>query len=89
MMESVGNWCLLLLGTLSYLRYFRGSVLAHLFIWFVIPTWILRQINNNHFNSDVDLIHPNELEIRDTTEYSASVSYLDALLKLDTNGTFR
>jgi hypothetical protein len=31
----------------------------------------------------VDLIYPNELEIKDTTECSTSASYLDILLKLD------
>jgi hypothetical protein len=30
-------------------------------------------------------IYPNELEIKDITEYSTSASYLDVLLKLDTN----
>jgi hypothetical protein len=34
----------------------------------------------------VDLIYPNKLEIKDTTECSTSASYLDALLKLDTKG---
>jgi hypothetical protein len=34
----------------------------------------------------VDSIYPNELEIKDTTECSASASYLDVLLKLDING---
>jgi hypothetical protein len=38
-------------------------------------------INNNQFNSYVDLINPNELEIKDST----SASYLDMLLNLDTN----
>ena len=42
-------------------------------------------INNNHFHSYVDSIYPNELEIKDTTECSTSASYLDVLLKLDTN----
>jgi hypothetical protein len=40
----VGRGCLLLLGTWSHLRYIWGSVLAHLFIWLVIPTWISRLI---------------------------------------------
>jgi hypothetical protein len=31
-------------------------------------------------------VYPNELEIKDTTECSTSASYLDVLLKLDTNG---
>jgi hypothetical protein len=42
--------------------------------------------NNNHFHSDIDSIYPNELEIKDTTQCSTSASYLDVLLKLDTNG---
>jgi hypothetical protein len=42
--RPVGWGCLLLLGTWSHLQYFRGSVLAHLFIWLVIPTWISRLI---------------------------------------------
>jgi hypothetical protein len=32
------------LGTWCHLRYFQGSVLVHLFIWLLIPTWILRLI---------------------------------------------
>jgi hypothetical protein len=44
-MWPVSRGCLLLLGTWSHLWYFRGSVLAHLFIWLVIPTWISRLIN--------------------------------------------
>jgi hypothetical protein len=43
-------------------------------------------INNNHFHSYVDSIYPNQLEIKDTIECSTSASYLDVLLKLDTNG---
>jgi hypothetical protein len=43
-------------------------------------------INNNHFHSYVDSIYPNELETKDTTECSTPASYLDVLLKLDTNG---
>jgi hypothetical protein len=42
-------------------------------------------INNNQFHSYVYLIYPNELEIKDTTECSTSASYLNVLLKLDTN----
>ena len=33
-----------ILGTWSHLRYIRGSVLAHFFIWLVIPTCISRLI---------------------------------------------
>jgi hypothetical protein len=43
-------------------------------------------INNNQFHSYVDSIYLNELEIKDTMECSTSASYLDVLLKLDTNG---
>jgi hypothetical protein len=42
-------------------------------------------INNSQFHSYVDSIYPNEIEIKDTTESSRSVLYLDVLLKLDTN----
>jgi hypothetical protein len=40
--RPVNKGCLLLLGTWSHPRYIRGSVLAHLFICLVIPTWISR-----------------------------------------------
>jgi hypothetical protein len=43
-------------------------------------------ININQFYSYVYLIYSNGLEIKDTTECSTSASYLDLLLKLDTNG---
>jgi hypothetical protein len=42
-------------------------------------------INNNQFQLHVDSIYSNELEIKDTTDSSTSASYLDVLLKLDTN----
>jgi hypothetical protein len=42
--------------------------------------------NNNQFHSYVDSIFPSELEIKETMESSTSASYLDVLLKLDTNG---
>jgi hypothetical protein len=41
---SINRGCLLLLGTWSHLWYIQRSVLAHLFLWFVIPTCILRLI---------------------------------------------
>jgi hypothetical protein len=41
---SIDRGCLLLLGTWSHLWYIRGSVLDHLFLWFVFPTCILKQI---------------------------------------------
>jgi hypothetical protein len=31
--------CLLLLGTWFHLRYIQGSMLAHLFLWLIIPTF--------------------------------------------------
>jgi hypothetical protein len=40
----VDRGCLLFLGTWSYLRYIRGSVLAHWFLWFVILTCVSRLI---------------------------------------------
>jgi hypothetical protein len=43
-------------------------------------------INNNQIHSYVDLASPNKLEMKDTRECSTSASYLDILLKLDTNG---
>jgi hypothetical protein len=36
--------------------------------------------------NNVDSIYPNELKIKDITECFTSASYLDVLLKLDTNG---
>jgi hypothetical protein len=44
--------------------------------------YLLTTINSTY---NVDLIYPNELKIKDTTECSTSPSYLDILLKLDTN----
>jgi hypothetical protein len=41
---SINRGCLLLLGTWSHLRYMQGSLLAHLFLWYVIPTCVLRLI---------------------------------------------
>jgi hypothetical protein len=43
-------------------------------------------INNNQFHSYVDSISPSDLEIKNTTGSSTSASYLNVLLKLDTNG---
>jgi hypothetical protein len=42
-------------------------------------------IKNTQFHSHVDSIYPNELEIKDSIESSTSASYLNVLLKLDTN----
>jgi hypothetical protein len=41
---SINMGCLPLLHTWFHLRYIRGSVLAHLFLRFVIPTCVLRLI---------------------------------------------
>jgi hypothetical protein len=41
---SIKYRCSLLLGTRSHLRYIRGFVLAHLFLWLVIPTCLSRVI---------------------------------------------
>jgi hypothetical protein len=46
-------------------------------------------INSSQFLSLVDSIYPNELEIKDSTDYFTSAWYLDVLLKLDTNGKKR
>jgi hypothetical protein len=54
--------------------------------------WTLRHIddvlfiNNNQFHSYIDSVYPNVLEIKDASGFSTSASYLDILLKLDTNG---
>jgi hypothetical protein len=52
----------------------------------ILTTLYLLTIINNQFYSYVDSIYFNELKIKDTTECCASASYLDVLLKLDTNG---
>jgi hypothetical protein len=43
-------------------------------------------IINHNFHSYVDLIYPDELEIKDTTESEKSASYLDILLKSRPHG---
>jgi hypothetical protein len=43
-------------------------------------------INNNQFHLYIDSIYPNELEIKGTAECATSASYLNILLKLDSNG---
>jgi hypothetical protein len=43
-------------------------------------------INNHNFHNYVQLIYPNELEIKETTESDKSPSYLDILLNIDSNG---
>jgi hypothetical protein len=68
----------------SYL-YFKASTKV-LSYWAVETHDNVLSINNNHFHSYVDSIYPNELETKDTTESSTSASYLDVLIKFDTNG---
>jgi hypothetical protein len=41
---------------------------------------------NEQYHSYVDSIYHGELEVKDTTESSASASYLDISLKIDTGG---
>jgi hypothetical protein len=43
-------------------------------------------INNHNLHNYVHLIYPDELEIKDTTEFDKSDSYLDILLSIDSNG---
>jgi hypothetical protein len=43
-------------------------------------------IINSQFHLYVDLIYPNELDIKDATECSTFAPYLDVLFKLHTNG---
>jgi hypothetical protein len=55
-MRPVDRGYSLLLGTWSHLRYIRGSVLTHLFLWFVILTCLSRLITlwylSHFYNSD-------------------------------------
>jgi hypothetical protein len=43
-------------------------------------------LNNSKFSDNIDLIYPNELEIKDTTESRNSASYLDLQLEFDCQG---
>jgi hypothetical protein len=43
-------------------------------------------IDNHNFHNYVHLIYPDKSEIKDTTESDKSASYLDSLLKIDSNG---
>jgi hypothetical protein len=43
-------------------------------------------INNCNFHNYVHLIYPDELEIKDATEYNKSASYLDIVFNIDSNG---
>jgi hypothetical protein len=43
-------------------------------------------INNHNFHKYIHLIYPDELQIKDTTEFDKYASYLDIVLKIDTNG---
>jgi hypothetical protein len=91
----IGKNCARLLANLFLYSY--GAEFIHkllhewktLVVAFISTFWYIDDvlsINNNQFHLYVDLIYPNELEIKDTTECSTSASYLDVLLKLDTNG---
>jgi hypothetical protein len=42
-------------------------------------------INNHYVHNYVHLIYSDELEIKDTTEYDKSASYLNILLNIDSN----
>jgi hypothetical protein len=42
-------------------------------------------INNRNFHKFVNLIYPDELEIKDITESEKSASYLSILLDIDSN----
>jgi hypothetical protein len=44
------------------------------------------QSTNINFNNYVHLIYPDELKIKDTTEFDKSASYLDILPNIDSNG---
>jgi hypothetical protein len=46
-------------------------------------------INNHNFHNYVYLTHPYELEIKDTTESDISVSYLDLLANINSNGRWQ
>jgi hypothetical protein len=57
----VDRACLLLIGTWSHLWYNRGYVLAHLFLWFVFPTCILRLITLwylSHYIVNFSILYP-------------------------------
>jgi hypothetical protein len=43
-------------------------------------------INNHNFHYYVHMIYPDELEIKDITEYNKSASYLNISLNIDSNG---
>jgi hypothetical protein len=57
------------------------AVAFNLTFQYIEDVWSL----NDQFHSYIDSIYPNELEIKDTTECSISATYLDMLLKFDTN----
>jgi hypothetical protein len=54
------------------------SVVFNSTFWYIED---VLSINNSQFHSYVDSIYPNDMEIKDTTEYSTSALYLDVLLK--------
>ncbi len=43
----------------------------------------LISINNKHFNTHISDIFPPELELKETTESTTTVSYLDLLVDID------
>ena len=45
-------------------------------------------LNNPKFNDYIDVIYPNELEIKDTTDAPKWANYLDLYLEFDEDGTF-
>ena len=40
-------------------------------------------LNNSHFDDYLHGIHPNKLEVKDTTDTQMFASYLDLLLEID------
>ena len=45
-------------------------------------------LNNPMFNNYIDVIYPNELEIKDTTDAPKWANYLDLNLEFDEDGKF-
>jgi hypothetical protein len=54
---SVSRGCLLLLGTWIHLMYAQGSVLAHLFLWLVIPSCVPRLITLWYLSHFIPALH--------------------------------
>jgi hypothetical protein len=55
-------------------------------IYVVFGDQVFQQFIGITMDTNVHLIYPGELEIKDTTESDKSVSYLDILLNIDSNG---